>query len=116
MVDYLNHPTLAEYIAKNKETMSYQTKIYLGYIIAQGLRYLQEYQIAHLDLKPANIMVCKQMMVKLIDFGESYHPEVKGTPSFMQVISPAFPSPTQLLKTISILSATIIRMTSFLWE
>jgi serine/threonine protein kinase len=113
MMDYINHPTLAEYITKNKDTMSYQTKIYLGYIIAQGLRYLQEYQIAHLDLKPANIMVCKQLMVKLIDFGESYHPEVKSTPSFMQITSPASPSPTQLLKITSILSTIIIRTMSF---
>jgi serine/threonine protein kinase len=116
MVDYLNHPTLAEYITKNKETMSYQTMIYLAYIIAQALRYLQEYQIAHLDLKPANIMVCKQVMVKLIDFGESYHPEVKGTPSLTQVTSPASQSPTRLPKTTCILSTIIIRMTSFHWE
>lgn len=115
MVDYLNHPTLAEYIAKNKETMSYQTKIYLAYIIAQGLRYLQEYQIAHLDLKPANIMVCKQLMVKLIDFGESYHPEVKGTPSFTQVTSPASQFLTQLPKITCILNVIIIRTMSFLW-
>lgn len=116
MMDYINHPTLAEYITKNKDTMSYQTKIYLGYIIAQGLRYLQEYQIAHLDLKPANIMVCKQLMVKLIDFGESYHPEVKSTPSFMQITNPASPSPTQPPKITSILSTIIIRTMSFHWE
>ena len=115
MVDYLNHPTLAEYISKNKETMSYQTKIYLGYIIAQSLRYLQEYHIAHLDLKPANIMVCKQLMVKLIDFGESYHPELKGTPIFIQLISPVSQSPTPLPKTTSILHTIITRMMSSHW-
>lgn len=79
MADFIGYPTLAEYVSKNRETMSYQSKIYLGYILAQGLRYLQEYQIAHLDLKPQNIMICKKMMVKLIDFGESYHPVIKST-------------------------------------
>jgi serine/threonine protein kinase len=79
LVDFINYPTLADYVTKNKVTMSYQTKIYLGYIIAQGLRYLQEYQIAHLDLKPSNIMIYKKMMIKLIDFGESYHPNIKST-------------------------------------
>lgn len=83
MVDFINYPTLSDYITKNKDSLSYQTKIYLGYIIAQGLRYLQEYQIAHLDLKPSNIMLYKKMMIKLIDFGESYHPDVKSTISFI---------------------------------
>jgi serine/threonine protein kinase len=115
MADYLNHPTLAEYITKNKETMSYQTKIYFGYIIAQGLRYLQEYQIAHLDLKPSNIMVCKQMMVKLIDFGESYHPDIKGTPSSIQATSPASPSPTLPPKTTSTPNTTPTKTTSSHW-
>ncbi len=112
MVDYLNSPTLAEYITKNKETMSYQTKIYLGYMIAQGLRYLQEYKIAHLDLKPSNIMVVKQLMVKLIDFGESYHPDIKRTPSSIQATSPASPSPTQLLKTTFTQNTTPTKMMS----
>ncbi len=58
--------------------MSYHTKIFFGYIIAQALRYLQEYNIVHLDLKPPNIMLYKNMMVKLIDFGESYHPDVNS--------------------------------------
>ena len=83
MVDFINYPTLSDYVAKNKDSLSYQTKIYLGYIIAQGLRYLQEYQIAHLDLKPSNIMLYKKMMIKLIDFGESYHPELKSNSHFI---------------------------------
>lgn len=112
MADFLNYPTLAEYVAKNRDTISYQTKIYLGYIIAQSLRYLQEYQIAHLDLKPSNIMLCKKMMVKLIDFGESYHPDVKGTSHPTQIISPASPSPTPHQKTISTPTATPIRTIS----
>ena len=43
-------------------------------MIAQSLRYLSEYNIAHLDLKPTNIMVARKLRTKLIDFGESYHP------------------------------------------
>lgn len=47
-------------------------------MISQSLRYLSEYKIAHLDLKPTNIMTNRKLTIKLIDFGESYHPELKS--------------------------------------
>jgi serine/threonine protein kinase len=78
LVDYINYPNLSEYLSKNKYSISLQTKIYLLVMITQGLRYLQEYKIAHLDLKPTNIMMHRKLGIKLIDFGESYHPDVKG--------------------------------------
>lgn len=90
MVDYVEFPNLGEFIKQNRDSLSYQTKIYFGYIIAQGLRYLQEYQIAHLDLKPANIMLHKKLMIKFIDFGESYHPDIKSIFYPIQTMSPAF--------------------------
>eukprot|EP00834_Sanchytrium_tribonematis_P007662 NODE_729_length_4379_cov_1.289486.p1 type:complete len:646 gc:universal NODE_729_length_4379_cov_1.289486:1967-3904(+) len=42
-------------------------KIQLG--IAQGLEYMHDNEIAHNDLKPANIMLDNQFNPKLIDFG-----------------------------------------------
>ncbi len=38
-------------------------------MIMQSLRFLSSYDIAHMDLKPSNIIVAKRMMIKLIDFG-----------------------------------------------
>lgn len=45
-------------------------------MITQSLRYLKEYKIVHLDLKPTNIMTNKRLTIKLIDFGESFHPDL----------------------------------------
>ena len=45
-------------------------------MLVQGIRFLNGYKVYHLDLKPQNIMTTKSMMVKIIDFGESYHHEV----------------------------------------
>jgi serine/threonine protein kinase len=55
--------------------MSLQTKLHFMFSVAQALRYLRDYGIVHLDLKPENVMTYCNMLIKLIDFGESYHPD-----------------------------------------
>ena len=62
--------------------MSFHTKIYFSVVIAQSLRYLKEYNIVHLDLKPSNIMLSKKLSIKIIDFGESYHPSLGSIDHF----------------------------------
>jgi serine/threonine protein kinase len=59
------------------------TKLYFSIVICHGLRYLQEYKIAHLDIKPSNIMTFNALKLKIIDFGESYHPNLKSICSFI---------------------------------
>jgi serine/threonine protein kinase len=49
--------------------MSIETKLNLVFMIVQALRYLKNYEIVHLDCKPANIFVIKNQLIKLIDFG-----------------------------------------------
>lgn len=68
-MDYISTPMLLEYMIKAKETISFQNKLVYVLAIAQGLRYLQGYDIAHLDIKPTNIMLCRRSFIKLIDFG-----------------------------------------------
>jgi serine/threonine protein kinase len=117
LVDYIGHPNLSDYIDKNRSTLSLNTKIYFVLMIAQALRYLKEYRIAHLDLKPSNIMTHRRLNLKLIDFGESYHPELlKSIPDLTQRISPAFPCPTPPPKITTSWKATTPRTMSFLWE
>ena len=50
--------------------------MYILFMIVQGARYLKQSNIVHLDLKPNNIMISKSLMIKIIDYGESYHPNV----------------------------------------
>ena len=40
--------------------------------------FLHQNQIIHRDLKLANILVENRLLIKITDFGESYHPEVSS--------------------------------------
>lgn len=47
-------------------------------MISQGLRYLKDYGVVHLDIKLNNILIGKKLAIKIIDFGESFHCDLKG--------------------------------------
>lgn len=42
----------------------------------QGIRFLRDNKIVHLDLKPQNLLIGKGLLLRITDFGESYHPEI----------------------------------------
>lgn len=54
-------------------TLSLWSKIYVLLNILQGLRHLVSQRIVHLDLKPSNIIVSRNYITKIIDFGDAYH-------------------------------------------
>ena len=54
-------------------TMSLFSKHYILVQILQGLRFVNQLGIVHLDVKELNVLVLKNIICKLIDFGESYH-------------------------------------------
>lgn len=53
--------------------MSISTKYYILVQILQGLRFVNQLGIVHLDVKELNVVVLRNTICKLIDFGESYH-------------------------------------------
>ena len=55
-----------------------RTKFFILSQVAQALSFLKDSKIVHLDVKKSNIMVMKEQQIKIIDFTESYHPEVCG--------------------------------------
>lgn len=67
---------LDKFIEKRSETLSFSTKIILLSNIYHGFQHLVTYKIIHLDLKPINIMIGRNLLVKIIDFGEAYNKEI----------------------------------------
>lgn len=54
--------------------------------VAQSLRFLRLNKIIHLDLKPDNILLSKNFSIKLIDFGEAFHPDSYETSNYKNIL------------------------------
>ena len=76
MMQWIQGTELDLFIMSRKQTISLSTKLCLLINVIQGLRYLASYSIVHLDIKPINILVCKQLITKIIDYGQAYHKQV----------------------------------------
>lgn len=74
-MDYLG-PTLSlsEYATLHRNSFSVHSKMHIFIHLANALNYLEKQMVVHMDLSSHNIMVCKDLLVKVIDFGEAYHP------------------------------------------
>ncbi len=68
VMEFLEGKTLAEIITKRKTLSEGEAVAYTSQI-CDALEYLHKNGIAHRDLKPQNIMVCKDGSLRLFDFG-----------------------------------------------
>ncbi|KRX08636.1 Protein kinase-like domain [Pseudocohnilembus persalinus] len=78
IMEYYPNKSLDHFKVNFSITLSLTSKLYILWQIVQGIKFLKDNSISHLDLKPANILIGKQLNAKISDFGESYHPKVCG--------------------------------------
>lgn len=76
---YQPNLSLDKYMRVNKKTVTLQTITRLMEHTLKGLMFLKEKNIAHLDIKPNNIIVSRDLSAKLSDFGQAFH--IKEDPS-----------------------------------
>ena len=70
-LEYCENGTLKKFLEQNKGKMSFDYKIKLLIEISKGMEYLHFKKIIHRDLKPDNILITKDLIPKITDFGIS---------------------------------------------
>ena len=74
---FYQHKSLRHWLSSYGYFSSMFTKISLCLFICYGAKFLHENSIIHRDLKLANILIDPKPSIKIIDFGEAFHPNVE---------------------------------------
>lgn len=69
IMEYVGTKTLRNIMNDEKESISERRRLNFGLNLASALEFIHEREIAHLDVKPANILVDEHDVCKLGDFG-----------------------------------------------
>ena len=69
VMEYIEGQSLQQVIDDQNQAIDLSRRVKLSYEITSALEYLHENGIAHLDLKPANVMLTLDGFCKLTDFG-----------------------------------------------
>eukprot|EP00331_Platyophrya_macrostoma_P011931 CAMPEP_0176410282 /NCGR_PEP_ID=MMETSP0127-20121128/2971_1 /TAXON_ID=938130 /ORGANISM="Platyophrya macrostoma, Strain WH" /LENGTH=259 /DNA_ID=CAMNT_0017789763 /DNA_START=422 /DNA_END=1198 /DNA_ORIENTATION=- len=91
LMEYYPHKSLDHF--RMKQTgMSVNTMLWFLIQTANGLRFLKNEGVYHLDIKGSNILVQTNYTLRLIDFGESYlknpHPKLNLSSAYEQQFKP----------------------------
>ncbi|KAJ1275251.1 hypothetical protein BS78_05G121900 [Paspalum vaginatum] len=69
--EYLHNGSLQKHLSNDCHELDWYTRYKIIKGICEGLKYIHQEHMYHLDLKPANILLDKDMVPKLADFGLS---------------------------------------------
>ena len=81
VMKYLGETSLEQYVRDNGGTLPEADAISIITSLAYAVGYLHDNKILHLDIKPNNIMVCREqgtVLPVLIDFGQACFPKSKN--------------------------------------
>ena len=68
VMEYVRGGTLRDLIER-AESLPLDVAISMAYFMVRGMVYMHEHHVLHLDIKPANILLSREGVVKVADFG-----------------------------------------------
>ncbi|MEL6252174.1 MAG: serine/threonine-protein kinase [Bacteroidota bacterium] len=94
-MEFVEGVSLSEFARANKLSLKEKLELFLQ--VCSAVSYSHQKLLAHLDLKPGNILVNKEGEVKLLDFGIASLPDSRKEEQKLR-FTPAYASPEQLYK------------------
>ena len=114
VMEYVDGKHLDDYCDQHKLGIPERLELFLR--VCEAVAYAHRNLVVHLDLKPSNILVTADGMVKLLDFGTSklIQPDSRLTTTVMA--TPAYASPEQLRNEAVTTSCDIYALGAILFE
>jgi len=114
VMEYVDGKHLDDYCDEHKLGIPERLELFLG--VCEAVAYAHRNLVVHLDLKPSNILVTEDGVVKLLDFGTSklIQPDSRLTTTVMA--TPAYASPEQLRNEAVTTSCDIYALGAILFE
>lgn len=97
-MEYVNGVSLKQLLAEQK-TLPLNQVVSIAFQLLDGLGYIHEHRLIHRNLKPANIFIREDGMVKIADFGLARSVDSPITAHGRLMGTPAYMSPEQSLGT-----------------
>ncbi len=94
VMDFVEGVHLDEYC--DQESLPVQARVQLFLQVCEAMAYAHRNLVVHLDLKPSNVLVNQQGVVKLLDFGTSKLVQPDNAVTTTILATPAYASPEQL--------------------
>lgn len=94
VMEYLDGKTLNKYLKSNRKGLDIKTSVDIIRCVCAALRDVHKANVIHRDVSPDNIFLCKNGVVKLIDFGTARYIREEN-PQEIIMLKPGFSPPEQ---------------------